>query len=92
LSYGRKLNDVQAPACFYADDYEKMKYEIRTKETLARLTVGDIVDVKFAMDVEISNGKVVKFENNGIDISVKGRTLSEPVSNIIYIKLKKRKI
>ena len=76
----------------FADDYEKTKYAIRTKKALESLSVGDFVDVKFVMETEISNGKVVKLNDYTIDISVKGMTLSEPIENIIYIRVKKKKV
>ena len=44
------------------------------------------------METEISNGKVVKLNDYTIDISVKGMTLSEPIENIIYIRVKKKKV
>lgn len=75
----------------FADDYEKSKYAIRTKKVLESLEVGDVVDAKFAMDTKITNGRVVKFNEHTIDVSVKGKTLSEPIGNIIYIRIRKKK-
>ena len=76
----------------FVDDYEKSQYAIRTKKVLESLDVGDVVDAKFVMDTKITNGRVVKFNEHTIDVSVKGKTLSEPIDNIIYIRIRKKKV
>ena len=74
------------------DDYEKTKYAIRTKQVLETLAVGDVIDAKFVMDTEISNGRVVKLNEYRIDVPVKGKILSEPIGNILCMRVKKKKV
>ena len=64
---------------------------VRTKKVLETLEVGNVIDVKFAMDTTIANGKLVKFDERTIDVFVKGKTLLKPIGGIIYIRIQKKK-
>jgi len=76
-------------------DYEKSKYKKQTEATLSTLQIGDLVDAKFVFDTEVSTGEVKRLDEHSIElcIDVDGniKTLSEPISNIIYIRCRNKK-
>jgi hypothetical protein len=70
--------------------YEKSKYKNKTAAVLSELKVGDVVDIEFVFDKEITHGEVVKIDEHTIDVAADYsgslRTMSQPKANIVSIR------
>ena len=93
ISFNIGKKDIYKGLLANSFDYEKSKYKNRTKAVLAELKVGDVVDAKFEIEVEVSGGKVVEIDEFTISIAVQvdgvSKTLVNPKVNIIYIRKRK---
>ena len=70
-------------------EYERSKYKNRTATILTELKIGDVVEAKFVFDDFVPKAEIKNITEHIIELSIKDnktRTLSEPISNIIYIK------
>ena len=89
VAFNAGLNEVYEHREEYFD-YEKSKYEKKTKEVLSILKIGDFVDAKFQINTVVSNGEVKEIDEHTIklDVNINGKQmiLIEPIANIIYIK------
>lgn len=71
-------------------DYEKSKHKNKTATVLSELKVGDVINVTFVFDEEVTNGEVVKLDDYSVDLAVdvngKQHITSQPKANIINIR------
>lgn len=74
-------------------EYEKSKHRMQTAAVLQELKVGDFVDARFSMGIDVSNGEVTHLDEQSIYVAflVNGvrKTLMEPILNVEYIRKRK---